>query len=77
MAKVAQEATGTQTLTVIADRGYFNGTEILACHEAGITPMVPKTATSGAKADGRFDRADFVYDPEKNEYGCPTGERLI
>jgi transposase len=77
MAKVAREATGTQSLTVIADRGYFNGTEILACHEAGITPMVPKTATSGAKADGRFDRADFVYDPEKNEYGCPAGEHLI
>ena len=77
MAKVAQEATGTQTLTVIADRGYFNGTEILACHEAGIIPMVPKTATSGAKADGRFDRADFVYDSEKNEYSCPAGERLI
>jgi transposase len=28
---------------VIADRGYFKGEEILACHEAGITAIVPKT----------------------------------
>ncbi|MDR3409366.1 MAG: IS1182 family transposase [Formivibrio sp.] len=77
MAKHAREAMGTQNLTAIADRGYFKGEEILACHEAGITPMVPKTTTSSAKADGRFDRADFIYDAEKNEYACPAGERLI
>lgn len=77
MAKQAREAMGTQDLTAIADRGYFKSDEILACHEAGITPIVPKSTTSNAKADGRFDRADFIYDAEKNEYGCPAGERLI
>jgi transposase len=64
-------------LTAIADRGYFKGEEILACHEAGISVLVPPTKTSGAKADGRFDKADFIYDPLKNEYRCPAGESLI
>ena len=68
---------GAQELTVVADRGYFKGDEILACHEAGITAIVPKTVTSNATAEGRFGKADFIYDAKKNEYRCPAGQRLI
>ena len=68
IAKKARTAIGTKELTALADRGYFNGKEILACHEAGIATLVPPTKTSNAKADGRFDKADFIYEPEKNEY---------
>ncbi len=77
MAKLARAAMGVEELTAIADRGYFKGEEILACDEAGISAIVPKTTTSGAKADGRFDRADFIYDAKKNEYRCPAGQALI
>jgi transposase len=77
MAKQARAAMGTEELTVIADRGYFKGEEIVACHEAGIVAIVPKTMTSSAKANGRFDRADFIYDPEMNEYRCPADQALI
>jgi transposase len=77
MAKKARMAIGTAELTALADRGYFNGKEILACHEAGISTLVPATKTSNAKADGRFDKADFIYDPQKNEYRCPAGQSLI
>jgi len=77
MAKKARSAIGTKELTALADRGYFSGKEILACHEAGIATLVPPTKTSNAKADGRFDKADFIYEPEKNEYRCPAGQSLI
>jgi len=77
MARRAREAIGSDTLTVLADRGYFKGEEILACHDAGITAIVPKTTTSGAKAEGRFDKADFIYDRSTNEFRCPAGQRLI
>ena len=77
MAKKARTAIGTESLTAIADRGYFKGEEILACKQAGIAVLVPATKTSNAKADGRFDKADFVYDREKNEYRCPAGQALI
>jgi hypothetical protein len=33
--------------------------------------------TSGAKADGRFDKADFIYDAQKNEYRSPADQALI
>ncbi|HEY8159106.1 MAG TPA: IS1182 family transposase [Methylobacter sp.] len=76
MAKQARTAMAVQDLTVIADRGYFKSEEILACHEAGITALVPKCKTSGAKAAGRFDKADFIYDAENNAYRCPAGQTL-
>lgn len=76
MAQQARDAGGYKTLTVIADRGYFKNEEILACDQAGMTPLVPKPLTSGAKAEGRFGKQDFVYIPEDDVYRCPAGERL-
>jgi transposase len=76
MAEHAREAMGHEALTVLADRGYFDGEEILACERAGMTPLVPKPMTSGAKAEGRFGKQDFVYVAEADEYRCPAGERL-
>ncbi len=77
MAIQARVAMGTQELTAIADRGYFKSEEIQASHEAGITVYVAKTETSNATADGRFGRADFIYDAERDEYRCPAGQALI
>jgi hypothetical protein len=59
-----------------ADRGYFNSEEILACEQAGITVTLPKPMTSGAKAEGRFGKQDFVYKPEEDVDLCPAGETL-
>jgi transposase len=47
------------TLDAVADRGYFDSEEILACEESGITVTVPKPLTSGAKAEGRFGKQGF------------------
>lgn len=77
MAKQARSATGHNELTVLADRGYYSGEEILECDQSGITALVPKPLTSGSKAEGRFDKRDFVYLPEADEYRCPAGERAI
>ena len=77
MAKQARAAMGTKELTAVADRGYFKGEEILACHEAGITVIVPKPLTSGSKAEGRFGKQDFIYEADVNEYRCPARQRLI
>jgi transposase len=77
MATAAREAIGHQEMTALADRGYFKGEEIQQCQEAGITPLVPKPLTSNSKADGRFDKRDFDYDADRDEYRCPAGERAI
>ncbi len=68
---------GVEHLTILADRGYFSGAEVLACEEAGVTPICPKPLTSGAKAEGRFGKPDFLYDEPSDTYRCPAGETLI
>jgi transposase len=76
MAGQAKAAMGVETLEVLADRGYFKGEEVLACGSLGVTPYVPKPLTSGAKAEGRFGKQDFVYIPENDTYRCPANELL-
>jgi hypothetical protein len=76
VAKEAKAALHTEKLDAVADRGYFNGEEILACEQAGITVTLPKPMTSGAKSEGRFGKQDFVYLPAEDAYRCPAGEKL-
>ena len=77
MAKQAKAALQAETLDAVADRGYFHGEEILACEQAGIAVTLPKPMTSGAKAEGRFGKQDFVYKPEEDVYRCPAGEKFL
>ena len=77
MAMKAKDALGAEHMTALADRGYFSAQEILACEEAGVIPLVPKPLTPNSKAEGRFDKRDFVYDEAADEYECPAGERAI
>ena len=74
MAEQARTEMGVETLDAVADRGYYEGEEIKACEESGITVTLPKT--SGAKAAGRFGKQDFVYVAAADVYRCPVGERL-
>lgn len=66
----------TDRLNAVADRGYFNGEQILACEQAEIAVTLPKPMPSGAKAAGRFGKQDFVYSPDEDAYRCPAGETL-
>jgi transposase len=60
MSRLAKQTLDADTLEVVADRGYFDGEEIKACVEAGITVTLPKPQTSGSKAT----------------YRCPAGALL-
>ncbi len=76
MAQQAKEALGAGAIEAIADRGYYDGKEILACGQGGVAAYVPRSSTSGAKAEGRFGKQDFVYKADEDVYLCPAGERL-
>jgi len=75
-ASQAQKAMAKKNMTVLADRGYYKGEEILAVTELGMKPLVPKTFTSGSKKQGRFGKQDFQYTPENDEYRCPAEQTL-
>jgi hypothetical protein len=76
VANEAKETLGTENLDAVADRGYFNSEEILACEQSGITVTLPKPMTSNSKAEGRFGKQDFRYVTEEDVYICPAGKRL-
>jgi transposase len=76
MAFKAQEATGCEQVTALADRGYFSGDQVLSCEGTGVAPIVPKTLTSSGTKRGFFTRQDFIYDAEHDHYTCPAGAKL-
>ncbi len=88
MAFKAQQATGCEQITAVADRGYFNGDQVLSCEGyfngdqvlscegTGVAPIVPKTLTSSGAKRGFFTRQDFIYNAEHDYYTCPAGAKL-
>jgi transposase len=76
MALKAQQATGREQITALADRGYFSGDQVLLCEGTGVAPIVPKVLTSSGTKRGLFARQDFIYDTEHDHYTCPAGAKL-
>jgi transposase len=76
MALKAQQATGCEQVTALADRGYFSGDQVLSCEGTGVAPIVPKVLTSSGPRRGLFARQDFIYDGERDHYTCPAGAKL-
>lgn len=77
MAKLAQAATGRDDLIAVADKGYYEGHEIMEAELAGVAVVVPKPMTSNNAAKGLFDKRDFVYDNKADQYRCPAGSIAI
>src|SRR3954453_9144362 len=72
MALKAQQATGCEQITPLADGGSFNGAQVLLCDSTGVAPVVPKTLTSSGAKRGFFTRQDFIYDAEHDHYWTCT-----
>ncbi len=77
MAKQAKAELQVDSLTVLADAGYYNGDELQSCEEHDIVAYVPHSETSPNKAKGQFDRSEFHYIAKDDEYECPAGKRAI
>jgi transposase len=74
MATAAKQELGAETLTVLADTGYYNGNALKACEEDGIIAYVPQAKrTARLEAQGRMSHEEFVYDADQDAYRCPAG----
>jgi transposase len=77
MAKATKEELGVETLTAIADTGYYNSNALKDCEENGIVAYVPQAKrTARLEAQGRMSHEEFVHDAEANVYRCPAGKLL-
>jgi transposase len=77
MAKVAKEELQAETLTVLADTGYYNCHALKGCEEDGIVAYVPQAKrTARLEGQGRISHEEFSYDAENDVYRCPAGQLL-
>lgn len=84
LAVAAKEALGVEGLRVVADKGFFDASEVVRCLDAGVTPYVPRPdgygrgrgARSGVPTSG-FHGDRFLYDEGRDVYVCPAGNVLV
>jgi transposase len=77
MATAAKAELGAETLTALADTGYYNGNALKACEEDGIVAYVPQAQrTARLEAQGRISHEAFVYDADQDAYRCLAGKLL-
>ena len=77
MAKAAKDELGVETLTALADTGYYNGAALKACEEDGIVAYVPQARrTARLEAQDRISHEAFAYEAEADIYRCPAGKQL-
>ena len=61
---------------VVADKGYYNASEVSLCVDQGITPLIPKADTSANTKLGLYGKSKFKYEAGKDVYVCPAGGSL-
>lgn len=76
MAQKASELLEKESSTVLADTGYYNGTEIKNCVDAGMNVFIKKAKANNATKNNEFRKEKFIYNGETDEYTCPAGDRL-
>lgn len=76
MSEKAKEVLEVETLTNLADKGYYDGEDIAACEEDGVTCLVAKPKPGGTKKEEGFTHDSFIYEKENDSYICPCKNRL-
>ena len=76
MALQAKEGLGVETITALADKGYYSAEQFYKCKCDGIIPVVSKADHSHTAATTAYGKAQFKYDEERNGYICPQGHFL-
>jgi len=76
MALQAKQELGVETITAIADKGYYSASEFAKCKEDNITAMVSKADDPSLAATKGFGKDKFKYDEVNGGYICPQGHFL-
>ncbi|MBE2214388.1 MAG: transposase [Opitutaceae bacterium] len=72
-----QVNTASEVTAVVADRQYGTVENYCELVAQGIRPHMAPMMPADHKSEGRFTKADFLYDPGRDQYVCPAGQRLV
>lgn len=71
MSERAKEIFEVDELKALADKGYFNSSDLLKCEAEHIETYVAKPSFSSRAPDENFNFDKFEYDKERDVYKCP------
>jgi transposase len=76
MIERTEERFGLKPDHIAGDVAYGSGEMLGSLVERDIDPHIPVWDRTEAAADGKFTRAEFTYDRERDLYICPGGKEL-
>ena len=82
LSAIAHEAKanlGTESMTVLADKGYHNGRQIQECADSNIATVVAHSEIVNSNSKGTTEPYmvdKFVYNENDDTYTCPQGQTL-
>jgi transposase len=76
MSKQVKASFNLKKLAVIADKGYYNGPDLLLCKENQVITIVSRQNPSNKAPDTNYNSDKFIYDSERDLYVCPMGKEL-
>jgi transposase len=74
--KKAEAVLGKETDTACSDAGFWQLDDLEKISSRGTQVVVPSRKQASHKDIGRFDKENFKYEEEADEYVCPEGNRL-
>lgn len=76
MAMQAKQELDTDSITVLADKGYYTGECLRKCEQDQITTVVSKQNPPSSTGNPAYTLDKFKYDQENDCYICPQGQIL-
>jgi transposase len=79
----AKEALGVEKLKAVAEKGFYDASDVAKCLDAGVTPYVPRPDRYGAGRGAgsgvptrEYHGDRLTYDEGRDVYVCPAGNAL-
>ena len=76
MVDKAEETLGSVADATIADKGYYNTSQIANCEAKGTDVYVKPSKSKNATNNSDYSIDKFTFDKELNIYICPAGKHL-
>ena len=76
MTESAKEIMGVSGMEVVADKGYYDGSDIEKCEQNGTKCFITATDDYAHAQDRHYDHNNFKYDKCNDCYICPEGKAI-
>lgn len=74
---IAMEKFNVKSIELLADKGYFEVSDLKKCEKNNITCYVSKPRYCNSIGDSIYFNDKFIYNPIDNTYTCPEGQILV